>query len=239
MKHKSTIAVCGLMDSGKSTLIKSLLYLNTGRTVEPDALCIEQATGRTITQTRIACPVSDERDLVFCDCPGHMEYLPEIVSGLCAAEGYILIIDEQRAEESEMYAQKLARVAHCLGVGRIAVVHSHAHGQGGSGEIYYDTEDRRAFSAAMEELLVRIREYLAVERFSSSAGASVVWFDSLDGSGHYAVYDASGLPVAWELNGIHEAGQCERINELPVGVEGRFLVCRGREGHVAGVGMVS
>lgn len=70
MKSKATIAVCGLMDSGKSTLIKSLLRKNTGRVIEPDALCIEQATGRTITGTRIACPVNDHTDLVFCDCPG-------------------------------------------------------------------------------------------------------------------------------------------------------------------------
>lgn len=237
MKHKSTIAVCGLMDSGKSTLIKSLLYRNTGRSVEPDALCIEQATGRTITQTRIACPVSGQRDLVFCDCPGHLEYLPEIVSGLCAAEGYILVMDEQRCEQSQAYAKQLAQVANALGVGRIAVVHSHAQQQANEGEISYDTQDPSAFDAAMEELLKRIREYLAVERFPSQRGATIVWFDSLDGSGHYSVYDAAGLPVGWELRGVHEAGQCERINELPVGISGRFLVCRGKNGQVAGVGL--
>lgn len=238
MKHKSTIAVCGLMDSGKSTLIKSLFHRNTGRTVEPDALCIEQATGRTITQTRIACPVGEQRDLVFCDCPGHLEYLPEIVSGLCAADGYILVMDEQRSEQSAAYANKLAQVAAVLGVGRIAVVHTHARKPACDGEISYDTEEPATFDAAMEELLERIREYLAVERFPSESGASIVWFDSLDGSGHYSVYDAGGLPVAWELRGFHESGQCERVGSLPVGISGRFLVCRGRDGQVAGVGMV-
>ena len=124
MKSKATIAVCGLMDSGKSTLIKSLLRKNTGRVIEPDALCIEQATGRTITGTRIACPVNDHTDLVFCDCPGHLEYLPEIVSGLCASRGYILIIDENRREQSEAYQRKLGEIAAAIGVENIAVVHS-------------------------------------------------------------------------------------------------------------------
>lgn len=53
MKSKATIAVCGLMDSGKSTLIKSLLRKNTGRVIEPDALCIEQATSRTLSLIHI------------------------------------------------------------------------------------------------------------------------------------------------------------------------------------------
>ncbi len=237
MKHKSTIAVCGLMDSGKSTLIKSLLYKNTGRAVEPDALCIEQATGRTITGTRIACPVDDRTDLVFCDCPGHLEYLPEIASGLCAADGYILIIDEMRRKQSEVYSLRLTKVAEALGVERIAVVHSHAKEPAGDGAIYYDAGES-SFDPAMDALLARIRQFLAEKKEPAFCeAASVVWFDSLAGESRYVVYDATGLPVAWERHGFHEAGQCERIEDLPVGITGRFLVCRGKAGQIVGVGL--
>lgn len=151
MKSKATIAVCGLMDSGKSTLIKSLLRKNTGRVIEPDALCIEQATGRTITGTRIACPVNDHTDLVFCDCPGHLEYLPEIVSGLCASKGYILIIDENRREQSGSVPEETGRNCRAIGVENIAVVHSHSMAEQ-AGQIHYDTE-QPSFDAAMDRLL--------------------------------------------------------------------------------------
>lgn len=126
MKDKLTIAICGLMDSGKSTLIKTVMKAQSGRTVEPDALCLEQETGKTITGTRIACPINDTLDIVLVDCPGHMEYLPEIVSGLCAADAYIIIIDQQRRRKSELYAEQLTKIADAVGCPHLCTVNSHS-----------------------------------------------------------------------------------------------------------------
>lgn len=48
------------------------------------------------------------------------------MSGLCASKGYILIIDENRREQSEAYQRKLEEIAAAIGVENIAVVHSHS-----------------------------------------------------------------------------------------------------------------
>lgn len=222
------------MDSGKSTLIKSLLRKNTGRLIEPDALCIEQATGRTITGTRIACPVNDHTDLVFCDCPGHLEYLPEIVSGLCASRGYILIIDEKRREQSEAYQRKLGEIAAAIGIENIAVVHSHSLA-GGMDEIHYDTE-QPSFDAAMERLLETMNRFLRKKHMAPADESRVVWFDSLDGAARYVLYDAAGHVVDWAHEGSHDPGDCSSVSELPPSVSGRFLVCRAKKGNIVGVG---
>lgn len=237
MKSKATIAVCGLMDSGKSTLIKSLLQKNTGRQVEPDALCIEQATGRTITGTRIACPIDDQTDLVFCDCPGHMEYLPEIVSGLCASSGYILIMDEGRQEQSAAYRQKLEHIASAIGVENIAVVHSHSTGEGADG-IYYDTE-RPSFNHAMDQLLQTIHDFLQQDRPLRDGGSNIVWFDSMDGFTRYCLYDNNGCSWDWPCEGSHDPGDCPTVTGLPSAITGRFLVCHAKKQHIAGVGYAS
>lgn len=222
------------MDSGKSTLIKSLLKKNTGRLVEPDALCIEQATGRTITGTRIAVSIDDETDMIFCDCPGHLEYLPEIVSGLCASSGYVLIMDEARREASEVYARKLHAVASALGVENIATVHSHSHGEIAD-EIYYDALDG-SFDPAMEALLERINRFLKAGRLPESQEARVVWFDELDGSAKYKLYGMDERCYEWVHEGCHSPGESPVITDLPQGVRGRFLVCHPRKGHIVGVG---
>lgn len=234
MKSKATIAVCGLMDSGKSTLIKSLLRKNTGRVIEPDALCIEQATGRTITWTRIACPVNDHTDLVFCDCPGHLEYLPEIVSGLCASRGYILIIDENRREQSEAYQRKLGEIAAAIGVENIAVVHSHSMEEQ-TEQIHYDTE-QPSFDAAMDRLLEIMDRFLRKEHQVPPDESRVVWFDSLDGTARYVLYDSAGHALDWSHEGSHDPGDCSPIDGLPPSLSGRFLVCRAKKGNIVGVG---
>lgn len=234
MKSKATIAICGLMDSGKSTLIKSLLRKNTGRLIEPDALCIEQATGRTITGTRIACPVNDHTDLVFCDCPGHLEYLPEIVSGLCASKGYILIIDEARREQSEAYQRKLAEIALSIGIENIAVVHSHSLAER-TDQIHYDTE-RPSFHTAMDRLLEAIDHFLQREHQPPTVESRIVWFDALDGAARYVLYDSAGQALDWQHEGSHDPGDCPPITGLPSSLSGRFLVCHAKRGTIVGVG---
>lgn len=234
MKEKATIAVCGLMDSGKSTLIKSLLRKNTGRIVEPDALCIEQATGRTITGSRIACPIDEHTDIVFCDCPGHMEYLPEIVSGLCASRGYILIMDESRRDVSERYFTELHRITSALGIKNIAVVHSHSQ-KFVPGEIHYDVNDS-SFDHAMQALLLKIECFLKSEPECLTSETQIVWFDELDGSTRYQLHDNLGHSCEWHHQGSHSPGESQVITDLPEEVEGRFLVCHARKAHIVGVG---
>lgn len=135
---KVYIAVCGLPDSGKSTFIKNATKYFSGRDVNPDALCEEQKTGRTITNTKVSCPCKHiKTDYVFIDCPGHLEYYPEIISGLCMADGVVFIVDNERLAESEEYVMKIETEALKLGLPIFGRFRSHTNQSGGLG---YDGE---------------------------------------------------------------------------------------------------
>lgn len=69
-------------------------------------------------------------DLVFVDCPGHVQFLPEIVAGLSAAHAYIVIHDASRIEASQAYARMLEDVAGVLGVPQLATLYSHCDSTG-------------------------------------------------------------------------------------------------------------
>lgn len=107
MRKKIYIAVCGLVDSGKSSFIRKATEFISGRKVNPDALCVEQETGKTIANTKISCPLNSKDEIVFIDCPGHLEYYPEIISAFCMADAAILIKDGKRLEESEDYLEEI------------------------------------------------------------------------------------------------------------------------------------
>lgn len=101
-KNKLYIAVCGLIDSGKSTFIKTAVKLLNNMDLPIDSLCDEHERGITIKQSSIACPYHGI-DFVFLDCPGHKEYSEEIDSGLSKASILIKIVDSTREEESLEY----------------------------------------------------------------------------------------------------------------------------------------
>lgn len=255
MKDKLTIAVCGLMDSGKSTLIKTVMMACSGRTVQPDALCIEQETGKTITGTRIACPVGERLDVVLIDCPGHIEYLPEIVSGLCAADAYITIIDEERHRRSLHYAEELRRIADAIGCPPLCTIHSHSH----TGERWhYDIADA-SFDAVLQDILCeieRLEPQIPAEAPSAAMPprdsgetrvaklASVVWLDRDRGEQRYDVF-IHGLGEPFPLPGPVDRRQGQAVSRylmlqtppgagIPAGT--RALICRQNEEHdVAGV----
>lgn len=174
MKSKATIAVCGLMDSGKSTLIKSLLRKNTGRVIEPDALCIEQATA-----VRSRGPASPAPSMTIpiwssVTAPGIWNTFRKSCRAV-ASRGYILIIDENRREQSEAYQRKLGEIAAAIGVENIAVVHSHSMEEQ-TEQIHYDTE-QPSFDAAMDRLLEIMDRFLRKEHQVPPDESRVVWFD--------------------------------------------------------------
>lgn len=135
-REKIIIAVCGIPDTGKSTFIVNAAKHLNGMEVQPDALCVEQQTGKTIATSFITTWGEQwERDgktcdLVFVDCPGHMQFLPEIVAGLAAAHAYIVIHDASRIEASKAYARMLNGVAGMLGVPELAELYSHCDDTG-------------------------------------------------------------------------------------------------------------
>lgn len=99
---KIYVAVCGLVDSGKSTLIKTATEVLSGRKILIDSLCNEQNKNITIKQASIDCPYKNI-DIIFLDCPGHKEFKDEIKSGLSKAQYIIRIIDCEREQESLEY----------------------------------------------------------------------------------------------------------------------------------------
>ena len=108
-KKKLFIAVCGLVDSGKSTFIKTATELLSGFKTPLDALCDEHEKGITIRQASIFCPYKGF-DIVFLDCPGHKEFQSEIRSGLSKSNYIIEIIDGERKEESIEYLNWLKTI---------------------------------------------------------------------------------------------------------------------------------
>lgn len=101
-KDKLYIGVCGLVDSGKSTFIKTATQMITGISLPVDSLCNEHEKGITIRMSSILCTYKDI-DVVFLDLPGHKEFKSEIQSGLSKSAVVIKIIDSTRKDESLDY----------------------------------------------------------------------------------------------------------------------------------------
>lgn len=108
-RPKLYIAVCGLIDSGKSTLIKTATKLLSGLDVPIDSLCDEHEKGITIRQAAVHCPYKNV-DIIFLDCPGHKEFKEEIKSGLSKARVLFKLIDMTRFKESMEYIKFINEV---------------------------------------------------------------------------------------------------------------------------------
>lgn len=153
MRKKIYIAVCGLVDSGKSSFIRKATEFIAGRELNPDALCVEQETGKTIVNTKVSCPLNDKEEIVFIDCPGHLEYYPEIISAFCMADAAILIKDGKRLEESEDYLEEIRLDLLKLNIPIIGEYTSHSlfHDR-----YSYEIEEEITFSKVCNDFLKKI-----------------------------------------------------------------------------------
>lgn len=157
MKYKIYIAVCGLVDSGKSSFIRKATERISSRKINPDALCIEQETGKTITNTKISCPIDNDTEIVFIDCPGHIEYYRELISALCLADAAILIKDGKRLEESEEYLDKIQLDLLKLNIPIIGEYTSHSLFQN---RFSYEIDDEETFGRVCRDLLSKINIFI-------------------------------------------------------------------------------
>lgn len=142
MKHRKSITVVlvGHVDHGKSTVLGRFLA-DTGalpdgkldqvratceRNSKPfeyafliDALKDEQSQGITIDSARIFYRGKD-RDLIFIDAPGHIEFLRNMVTGAARAEAALLIIDA--AEGVKENSKRHGFLLSMIGVKQVTVV---------------------------------------------------------------------------------------------------------------------
>lgn len=95
MRNKLYIALCGLPDSGKSTFIKHFTKHMTNRDVALDSLCNEEVDEMTIRSAQVVCRLPNRNsDIVFLDCPGHLEFIDEIRS--CLTKAHVIIFIKNR-----------------------------------------------------------------------------------------------------------------------------------------------
>ena len=101
MRKKNYISLCGLPDAGKSTFIRNFVKYATKRDVPVDSLCDEEVKEMTIRSAQILCRLpGSSYDIVFLDCPGHLELYDEIKSCLSKSDLVIVINDHKRYTKS-------------------------------------------------------------------------------------------------------------------------------------------
>lgn len=116
------VAFIGIPDTGKSTLISSLIKYLHGKSISPDTLMneVHYTSGkdiygnddtRTIRAAKILCSYRDY-EIMFIDCPGHLEYFDQIKQGIDMASIIVCLIDYNRQEESRNYCKELIKTTH-------------------------------------------------------------------------------------------------------------------------------
>ncbi len=140
MRERLNIVLAGHVDHGKSTIVGRLLAdsgaLPDGklaqvkayceRNAKPfeyaflvDALKNEQAQGVTIDSARVFFRTGD-REYVFIDAPGHMEFIRNMVTGASRADAALLVVDANEGvqENSRRHGALLAM----LGIRQLVVL---------------------------------------------------------------------------------------------------------------------
>lgn len=130
------IAFIGIPDSGKSTLISSLIKYLYNKTINTDTLMNEvhytdgkdiygNNDTRTIRSAKILCPYKDY-ELMFIDCPGHVEYMEQIKQGLDLSSIIVCLLDCNRIEESQDY---ITNILKTIDINKKHVLHIYTHAE--------------------------------------------------------------------------------------------------------------
>ena len=154
MRKKLYISFCGLPDSGKSTLIKNFVKHVTLRDVAVDSLCDEEVKEMTIRSAQIFCRIpNSDYDIVFLDCPGHLELREEIKSCLSKSQILLFISDQKNhtEEENRAYIEEIRKIRSEITnetVKKLNVINVYSHSSS-KRQGHYDIND---FASSDEEI---------------------------------------------------------------------------------------
>ncbi len=139
MKEKMNVVVIGHIDHGKSTLLGRLLY-DSGtikkRVLEEIRKTVEESFGKfeyahildTLQEEREGHMTidimhtwfsTDKREYTFIDCPGHHEFVRNMLTGASKAEGAILVVSVVEGVEDQ--TREHALLAKFVGIGQFLI----------------------------------------------------------------------------------------------------------------------
>lgn len=144
MNNHVNIVFIGHVDSGKSTLSSNILYL-TGNVNKRLIANSKSDTKKRIEISHIMDTDSDEREkgitidvgkghfntktkrYTILDCPGHKNYIPNMISGVCQADIGILVISARKGEFESGFDKKgqtkeHALLAKTMGINKLIIV---------------------------------------------------------------------------------------------------------------------
>ena len=211
-KPHINIGTIGHVDHGKSTLTaaltKVMAQLHGGKSLsldEIDSAPEERDRGITINTAHVEYE-SATRHYAHVDCPGHADYVKNMITGAAQMDGAILVVVGQRRRDA---ADARAHPARAPG-GRAA--HGRVHEQGGPGRGRRAAGSRGAGSAraadASTASRARRRRWCAAARCVRSR----------------AVEDALGVPAIVKL-----VAEMDRYIPLPERVDQRAVPAARRE----------
>ncbi|CAG8456042.1 26245_t:CDS:2 [Gigaspora margarita] len=124
-KPHVNIATLGHVDHGKTTLTSAITYVQakenkakSRKYEEIDAAPEEKARGITIKTAHVEFE-TDTRHYALIDCPGHADYIKNMITGAAQANGGILVIDASQGSQKQTEEHLL--LAKQVGVKNIVV----------------------------------------------------------------------------------------------------------------------
>lgn len=205
-----TLVILGHVDAGKSTVTGHLLYASLlpsssasksgGKGNKPPEnfayLCDEDDKERLhgITMDVATKTLSTEKfALVLQDAPGHVDYIPSMITGASHADGALLVVDATDLSTALDHGQLREHVwlMRGMGVSQVLVVVNKMDLVGWSRPVYDDTVDR------VNKFLLKVGYSQAKIRFvpvSGLTGANVAKPDPGHLDWYYGGADAEGGP---------------------------------------------
>lgn len=124
-KPHINIATLGHVDHGKTTLTSAITYVQakenkakSRKYEEIDAAPEEKARGITIKTAHVEFE-TDTRHYALIDCPGHADYIKNMITGAAQANGGILVVDASQGGQEQTKEHLL--LAKQVGVDKLAI----------------------------------------------------------------------------------------------------------------------